>query len=322
VEELPSMIFSVLTTTHSEVIGGKFITLPNEIQEIFQVQENTKLHGYSNPDGCELYISLSELDIPLGAAMVYAPNLPGVMGLVASSFGKRDLNIIAFSSFGIGKSGMTELLAQEYKRQPKDETAEQEEQGFIGRFESAAKELENQHFLVHVQPLVRVMAQIPLLPKSAAPIPVKRHVGTDLLDLKVTDLVLDQLKLDSKKEYDVLLTYYVRFPLMVLKFVTCPSSMVRVIAQIYDEPNVLGRVCTCLQEVVNFHVGTVRYCMNNGSLEASRKASIELYGDLLPNKTKKDVEEALFSINKTFEKELINNSSISAQLISEIGRGS
>ena len=96
------MILSRLTTTHSEVGGRRFITLPESIEDVFQVREESKLFGYSNVDDSELYVSLKQLHIPLGAALAYGTNEPGVMAAIGKSFGAREMNIIAFHSFGIG----------------------------------------------------------------------------------------------------------------------------------------------------------------------------------------------------------------------------
>jgi hypothetical protein len=296
------------------------------------------LFGYSNVKDNELYVSLKKLDVPLGAAMIYGPNDPGIMGVINTSFGGRGLNVVAFGSFGIGKSSMTELIAQEYRNltkpdipqtpspqkhgnTSKHDQSQPEVSGFIKNFNDAVEELKNKGFTVHSQSLVRVLSEIPLLPKSAVPISIERHAGTSLLDIRLTDLVISQLGLDESKEYDVLITYYVRFPLLVVKFITKPSQVIQVIAQIADKPNILGRVCSHMKEAVNFYVGMVRYSMANGSVENQAKASIELYGNLIGGATKKDVEEALFSVNKMSQEKLIEEDTISVRLISEIGRG-
>ena len=325
------MIFTRLTTTHTEANGGRFITIPEVIQTVFPIKEGRKFLSYANATDSELYVSLQQLDIPLGAAMVFGPNKEGVMAAIAGAFGDRDLNITALSSFGIGKASMTELIAQEHKSvssdrkqerpsEPKEKEDEHKVPGFIGKFEEAVKDLHDKGFTVHAQELARVFSGITLLPKET-PITVEKHTGTELIDLKIDDLVMDQLNLQTDKEYDVLMTYYMRFPILVIKFVTQPDSFIQVTARIHDNPNVLGRICAHLKTTVNFYFGTVYF---NDAVVASamrHKATVELYGNLLVGGTKRNVENALLSVNQVSREDLIDPDSITVRLVSEIGRG-
>jgi len=305
--------------------------MPEVIQTIFPIKEGRKFVGYANTTDSELYISLQQLNIPLGAAMVYGPNKEGVMATIAGAFGDRGLNITALSSFGIGKASTTELIAQEHKsansggkqrKVVKEKGGEEEHKipGFIGRFEEAVKELLEKGFTVNAQELARVFSGITLLPKET-PITVEKHSGTELVDLKISDLVMDQLHLQVDKEYDVLLTYYMRFPILVIKFITQPDTFIQVRGTILNNPNVLARICAHLARTVNFYFGTVYF---NDSIESSvthQEATIELYGNLLVGATKRNVESALLSVNTVSQEELIEPNSITVRLVSEIGRG-
>jgi len=321
------VIFTVLTTTHSEVASGKYVTIPETIQKILPAEEGARLFAYSNDKDSELYISLKQLEIPLGIAMICGPNEPNDIGEIASAFGRKGLNIVAFNSFGIGKSGMVEVVVQEYHSasvsQPpatrsKEESSAEESPRFIGDFSAVIEDLRTRDYKVYSQDLLRVLPDLPSMPSIPVPIHVTRHLGTNLLNLRIDSLAMNQLKLEEQKEYHVLLTYYMRFPLLVIKFIARPSGFVQIRAQVMHKPNVLGPICESVGNLVKLCNGSVIFNIPHNAKNQT-KAWVDLYGELKSGVSKRDVEQALLTVNEKEKEELLIANTIHICLITEVG---
>ncbi len=299
------MIELELSWTYSDPTG-QYLLLPDSIKRSLGLEQKTELFAYPNPKEKELYLCLIPLDRPIMAVTFLGVDEPGVIADIASVFGKNDENITHFASFAMGGSSVTELIFQHPKPIERGSIRDL----FTEAWQKIEEELNklktlsdiNEQFLYNIIPAI--MTNPPLR------IPVMES------KLPLIPLALDQLELkkhEKTREYFVLLTSYVRFPILVAKFLPNPHRIVEISIDVSHEPNVLGPICESLREKTNIFSGNLRYHSDVKSPKKA-KARLLLYGDLLNNSTKIDVQEAL---RPSIDKGIIDADTVVCRLVSE-----